>query len=212
VLPNGVDYDSLQESRNHPKPEWYRPGWCHVGVIGYPAALKNQELLLRAVALLRNSHPKVAGIVIGSPGIEENVAYLGRLRKMTAELGLEDHILLLPFERNKKRLFAGLDIVASTSLREGFGRTLIEGMAAHRPVVALKAGGPECVIEDGVTGLLVDKNDPEAFARALATLIEDEALRQDLVRNAARVAQERFSASAVANGYAALMSTLLARN
>jgi glycosyltransferase involved in cell wall biosynthesis len=76
----------------------------------------------------------------------------------------------------------------------------------------LKAGGPEFIIEDGVSGLLVDKNDPEAFARVMTPFIENEAFVRQVVINAARVVRERYSAPVVAEHYGALLSGYSANN
>jgi len=71
---------------------------------------------------------------------------------------------------------------------------ILEAMAAGRPVVATRVGGtPELVI-DGKTGILVERHAPAELARAIASLLRDEALRASLAAGARRHVAERFGA------------------
>ena len=66
-----------------------------------------------------------------------------------------------------------MDIVVHASNREPFGRVLLEAMAAGRPVIAPREGGPLEIVADGETGLLVPPRDPDALAAAMVSLLED---------------------------------------
>jgi glycosyltransferase involved in cell wall biosynthesis len=82
-------------------------------------------------------------------------------------------------------LYAAADVVAVPSvIPDALSRVIVEAMSAARPVVATRVGGtPELVI-DGVTGLLVERGDPEALGDAIARVLEDPALRGTLGENA----------------------------
>lgn len=87
------------------------------------------------------------------------------------------------------------DIVVSLShFAESFGRTVLEAMAAGRPVVCYARGHPQRLIEDGVSGFLVPPDDPNAAAQAVAKLITDQPLRTRIgtqARQRARVLQPK---------------------
>ena len=78
------------------------------------------------------------------------------------------------FRRDVRRILSALDVVVlSSSAPEPFGRVVIEGMAAGKPVVATAAGGVPEIITDGVDGLLVPAKDSKAMARAITWLLSN---------------------------------------
>lgn len=201
IIPNGVDCAELDDVTNVPMPAWRETGALHLAAVGFPSERKNQELLIRAVAKLRKTYPNVRGLIIGSPGSSPDEQYLSFLKRITGELELSDVVRFIPFVEDKRELFSGIDILISTSRREGFGRTIIEAMAAGRPVIARRAGGPENIIEHGVNGLLVSGDDPEELAGAVGSLISDPGLRASLVSNARAECSARYNAQSVAAAY-----------
>lgn len=198
VIPNGVDATLLRDAKSQPRPYWCRPGAIHVATLGYPSEGKNQALLLRSIARLLPRFPNVVGAVIGSAGSDGDVRYQEKLRALVGELGIEKSIVFVPFVEDKRSLFSGIDVLASTSLREGFGRTIVEAMAAGVPVVALRAGGPETIIRHRATGLLVDTNDAELFSDALRSVLAGGEETAAMVQRAREDCERRFSARSTA--------------
>ena len=95
-------------------------------------------------------------------------------------------------------LYALADVVVQPAMwPEPFSRVPLEAAAAGRPVVATRVGGNAEAVEDEVTGLLVEPNDPRALARAIARLLADPARARALGRNAARRVPERFGGDRV---------------
>lgn len=205
TIPNGVDLSELDGPQSA-KPSWYRTGRVHIATIGYPSERKNQALLIKAIGVLKRSGIPVAGIIVGSPGCDGDQRYLESLKLLAHQLDLGQDIIFQPFVDDKRKVFWGVDIMASTATREGFGRTLIEAMAVGCPVVALRAGGPECIIQHEMTGLLVSNNAPEEFAAALKRIIECPTLASRLVENGRRDCRGRYDAGHVASQYFSLFS------
>src|SRR5262249_46060540 len=141
---------------------------------GYPH--KNVAGLLRALALLRRrGHGDVRLVLVGDR--YRAGAELGRLAE---RLGLGEAVVWAGFvgPAELSALYRGAAACAFPSLAEGFGLPPLEAMACGTPVVASDLTAvPEVV---GDAGLLADPRDPEAFAAALARVLEDEALRQRL--------------------------------
>jgi glycosyltransferase involved in cell wall biosynthesis len=79
---------------------------------------------------------------------------------------------------------------------EGFSNAILEYMAAGLPVVATDAGGSAEAIEDGVTGYVVRTRDPEAFARPILRLLNDETLRGELGRRSLERCRDEFEIGA----------------
>ena len=85
-------------------------------------------------------------------------------------------------------------VVVPSVIPDALSRVILEAMAAARPVVATRVGGtPELVI-NAKTGILVDRNAPAQLARAIASLLHDEALRASLGAGARRHVTERLGA------------------
>lgn len=100
-------------------------------------------------------------------------------------------------------------VVAPSVIPDALSRVILEAMAAGRPVVGTRVGGtPELVIE-GKTGLLVERGEPEALARAIETLLGDAALRASLGAGARRHVEERLHADPGLDRLVALYSQVI---
>jgi glycosyltransferase involved in cell wall biosynthesis len=94
-----------------------------------------------------------------------------------------------------------VDIVAHTSTAtEPFGRVVVEGMLAGRPVVATRAGGPREIITHNQTGKLVPPDDPDRLAHALRSLLRNRTAAATMAERGRRAARERFSVAAMHAG------------
>ena len=88
-------------------------------------------------------------------------------------------------------VMAALDLLLVPSWQEPFGRTVIEGMALGRVVLATAAGGPREILEDGVDGRLLAPREPRAWADAAARLLDDRG-EMERIGAAARASAQRF--------------------
>jgi glycosyltransferase involved in cell wall biosynthesis len=101
------------------------------------------------------------------------------------------------------------DVLLLTSDHEGTPNVILEAMASGIPVVATRVGGVEEVVEDGVTGLLADADQPGQLVESLRRLAADRALRREMgLRGRARV-ESRHSPQRVADALRALYSAVL---
>jgi len=96
-------------------------------------------------------------------------------------------------DRTLQELYAGCDFFVAPSRYESFGLVYLEAMAHGKPVIACRAGGPERVVRDGETGLLVPPADPEALAAALLRLAGDGDLRRRMGAEARRMVGEEYA-------------------
>jgi glycosyltransferase involved in cell wall biosynthesis len=128
-----------------------------VGAVGRLVPVKDLGTLLEAVALLDGVHVALVGDGESRLALEDKAA----------ALGLDGRAHFTGWWDDVAGAFAELDVVALSSVNEGTPVALIEALAAARPVVATAVGGVAHVVEDGVTGLLVPKEDPAALAARL---------------------------------------------
>lgn len=113
-------------------------------------------------------------------------------RARSRELGIADAMHFLGWRRDVPDLLRSSDLLAVTSLKEGFGRTITEAMSSELPVVAFDSGAPGEIVVDGRTGLLVSERDPVPFGEAMARILSDPPLRREMGRAGLEVARERF--------------------
>jgi len=97
-----------------------------------------------------------------------------------------------------ERLYDLADVVVHPAVwPEPFSRVLLEAAAFAKPVVGTRIGGTPEAVEDKVTGLLVERNGPQALAQAIVDLLGDEALRRTLGQTAAEVVARKFGPDGV---------------
>jgi glycosyltransferase involved in cell wall biosynthesis len=152
-----------------------------VVAVGRLVPAKGFDVLLEAFAALPDalSHWRLA--ILGE-GPER-----ARLTELASKLGIADRIWLPGWVAEPGDTWAGASVFALTSRYEGFPNALIEAMACGLPVVATACTGPAAIISHEVDGLLVAIDSAAELSAALMRLMNDEALRNRLGRNAAAV-------------------------
>ena len=103
------------------------------------------------------------------------------LKAHCTRLGLDDRVRFLGWRNDRGALLAASTFVAFPSRYEPFGTVTVDAWAASRPLVAADAVGPAAYVVDGVNGLLIPKNDPDALATAMRRVIEEPGLADRLV-------------------------------
>ena len=157
---------------------------------------KGQQVLLEALAALPGVHALFVGAALfGEEEFERSQ------HEQAKRLGVSDRTHFLGFRADIAPLMrASNAIVHASILPEPFGRVVVEGMLAGRPVVATRAGGVPEILTDGDTGLLVPPNNPAALALALRQLHENPALAREIAERGQRHAQQHFTVQAMVSG------------
>lgn len=159
-----------------------------VGSFSRLARWKGQFVLLDAMVLNPDTH----AVFVGAPLFGEEL-YEAELREHVVRNGLEGRVHFLGFQHDVVACMVAVDVVVHTSIApEPFGRVIVEGMLARRPVVAAAAGGVLEIVDDGVNGLLCAPGDAVALASALAKLHGDHGLRMRLATNGYETARTKF--------------------
>jgi glycosyltransferase involved in cell wall biosynthesis len=162
-----------------------------LGVVCELRAQKALEVLFEAAALLLAEFPTLKVLVAGD-GPER-----ARLEEVARRLGVADTVLFLGIRRDVPAVLAAVDVAVLSSDYEGSPLSVMEYMAAAKPVVSTRVGGvPELVRED-VHGLLVEPRDPEALAEAVTRLLRDPALAKRLGAEGRQRQQREFSLEAM---------------
>ncbi len=140
-----------------------------IGVFGRLAPWKGQDVFISAIAQL----PGAVGVIAGEALFGED-EYVALLHRQVAALGLEQRIHFLGFRKDIPALMRAMDVIVhSSTAPEPFGRVVVEGMLAGRPVVASAAGGVLEIIEHGKTGWLYEPGNAIALAETLHDVLEN---------------------------------------
>jgi glycosyltransferase involved in cell wall biosynthesis len=144
-----------------------------VGIVGRVVPWKGQHVFLEAIRLAAETTPNLRGLIIGDAA-PTDAAFKAELLALIEQLGIADRVHFLGWRSDVPRLLSTMDILVHASLEpEPFGRVLIEGMAASKPVVASNSGACPEIIQDGVSGVLVPPGDPAALAAAITGLLSN---------------------------------------
>jgi glycosyltransferase involved in cell wall biosynthesis len=148
-----------------------------VGIVGHIQSWKGQDLVVQAMAQLRDRHPELRCLIVG--GVHRQGAeYAERMRQRIVDEKLEERVILTGARRDVAACLDAMDVAIHSSTNpEPFGRVLIEAMALGRPLIAPREGGPLEIVVDGETGVLVPPRDAGALADAIDRLVADPALR-----------------------------------
>ena len=174
-----------------------------VGSVGRLDRVKGYDQLVEASVLVLQERPD-AWFVVAGDGDERRT-----LENQAHRLGVAERWRFLGWQEDLEPLYHSFDLSVLPSRNEGMGRAAVEALACGRPVVATAVGGVPSVVEDGVTGLLVPPEDPQALARAILQLLEDETARRRMGEAGPQWVRERFSCQAMLDGIEHVYSQIL---
>lgn len=139
-------------------------------VVGTVANLRGPKAypdLLAAARRVLDERPDVRFVAVGQGPLEDQI------RRLHAELGLDDRFLLLGYRTDAVRVLSGYDIFCLASHHEGLPVALMEALVIGMPIVATAVGGVAEVVSDGEEGVLVPPAQPDRLADALLDLARD---------------------------------------
>jgi teichuronic acid biosynthesis glycosyltransferase TuaC len=167
VIPVGVDTDLFRPTDAGREQD-------RILFVGFVNYMKGVDVLLEAVAILRDRRAPGRLEVIGGSFYRNTRKQEESLRRRAVELGLEDRVTFVGRRppADVARRMAESAVLVLPSRAESFGATLVEALACGTPVVATRCGGPEDIVTPDV-GELVPVGDAEALAGALSRSLAD---------------------------------------
>ncbi len=209
---NGVDTEKFYPvSQKTSLPDCdllFNSEFIYIGSVGRMHGVKDQLTLVRAFIRLLEKQPELKAnvrlIIIGDGPLRDQAIRLLE-SKAVAELAW------LPGQRNDiADIMRRLDIFVLPSKAEGISNTILEAMATGLPIVATRVGGNPELIDEGQTGLLVEKENNEAMANALLDYVNDPVKRQRHGQQALEKVQKQYSLQVMVDNYAAVYDAVSA--
>lgn len=156
---------------------------------------KGHSDAIDALRLIVKSFPNARLLIVG----DGDQDYKACLKIKADHAGVRSNLVFEGYTENLNELIASADIFLMCSRNEAFGRVTVEAMSTGCPVIGLNSGGTSEIIEDGVSGVLYEPNDPADLAGKAIKLIQDKNLRKE-ISLASNRRSDKFSVEAAVYG------------
>ena len=150
-------------------------------------AVKDHPTFLRAAARVRAAIPDAAFVIAGEGKL------MPGLRELAADLNLKDDVFFIGRCEKVAELLSVSDVCALSSTAEGFSNSILEYMAAARPVVVTDVGGAREAVTEGETGYIVPPGDDQQMAERMIELLREPTRARAMGERGKSIVEERFS-------------------
>lgn len=190
VIPNGIDANKfkIETDKKRIKVQLGIPEETNVvGTVARLAPQKNLETFLKGASILLSTMPELMFIIVGDGPLKK------QLQDRATELGIKNKVIFTGYRSDIPEILHIMDVFALSSWTEGLPITVLEAMAAEKPVVATRVGGTPEIIKDGLTGLLVEPYDAEGLAEGLVRILSNHLLADALGTAARKSVVENYT-------------------
>lgn len=200
LIPNGVDMEEFEGAGPTNGPFRFL-------FVGRHVHQKGLDVLVKAVALLRKEGGPAFGVEIAGDG-----PVTDKIRKMSEQLHVGDAIHFLgPLSRDRLReAYRRADAFVLPSRYEGLPIALLEAWSAALPVIATSVGGIPDLAGHG-NAILVPPEDPDALCQAMARILNDPSMREQMGRTGRDLVRRDYTWDAIADRYEALYRRCMSR-
>ncbi len=208
VIYNGIDFTRYEPGAAVQLKGQYREGLgipkddFVIGSIARLAEEKDHPTLLKAVKILLEERLPVTCVLVGDGDQRK------KLEALAEQFKIRDHVTFLGFREDIPQLLNLFDVFVLATHMEGVSMTLLEAMAASKPIVASKVGGNPEVVKDDVTGFLVAPQEEQHLAKAIKYLLKDPILRQKMGQAGRRRVEEKFNIKRMIREYQKIYESL----
>ncbi|MSR78022.1 MAG: glycosyltransferase family 1 protein [Candidatus Omnitrophica bacterium] len=207
---NAVDIDDLDlayhkhDSEQIRKNYGFKPKDPVLGVIARLVQDKGHEYLIRAIPGLQKRFPNIRVLIVGEGRQRMH------LEALSKELGIQNHVIFTGNLTDITYAMAAMDIfVLPATWREGFGLSIIEAMTCGKPVVVTNIWALNTLIQNRITGLMIEPSQTEPIIQAVTELLTDSALKDRLIVAGREMVEKLFSIHRMAREIQALYQSVL---
>lgn len=176
--------------------------------VGHVRRIKGMDILIRAASQVCQKEPRTVFLIAGKP---HEMDHYQELRKLSESLNLQENVRFLGACDHIPSLLRSSDIFCLLSHSEGFSNAVLEAMACGLPCVVTSVGGNPEAVEEGRSGYLVAKEDPDAAADRILRLLQDPPMAARMGQEGLRIIREKFTADAMIQKLTGFYETLLQR-
>lgn len=184
-----------------------------IGIVGRLVPIKNHKLFLEGIKYVKeNSSKKIRAFIVGDGESRVDIEnFCKELRIDYTDYTKEKRKATVTFTswiKDVDEVYAGIDLVAMTSLNEGTPVSLIEAQASNRPIITTNTGGIENIVSPS-TAILTKNGSARDFSHKLLSIVEDSDLLEKLGRNGWDFVSEKFHYTRLVNDMKTLYDKLL---
>ncbi|OFX47875.1 MAG: hypothetical protein A2046_02865 [Bacteroidetes bacterium GWA2_30_7] len=219
VIPLGFDLSRFQINMDSKRKQFREEYQLNnneiaIGIVGRLVPVKNHNLFLNAIKnLTEKTNRPIRAFIIGDGECRKDIeAKASALSLDFTDYTFNKRKATLTFTswiKDVDYVYAGVDIVALTSLNEGTPVSLIEAQASNKPIVTTNTGGIENIVIPDKTALLCNNGDLEDFTNKLLQLVNDDNLRNSLSENGWNQVKDKFHFERLTNDMKNLYYKLL---
>lgn len=194
VIPTGIDIERFNPDAVSAVPREelnVAPDAQIVGTVAILRRKKGHHTLLDAIPAVLKEFPKAVFLFAGD-GPQR-----GNIEKKIAELGIDRNVKLLGLRKDVPEILKTIDLFVLPTLQEALGTSFLEAMAMRKPVIGTNIGGVPEVIQNGVSGVLVEPENPTMLAKAIVSLLKDKQKMSDMGNMGGKMVEERYSVEAM---------------
>jgi len=205
VIYNGTDLQARTDCEPTLRQELGVGDRTIVGTVGRLETQKGLEFFISAAHEVLTEFPNVLFVVAGEGSLRS------KFESMISDLGLAGSVLLLGRRTDMAGVYSSLDLFVLASIDEGMPMTILEALAARRPVVATRVGAVDKLVIPERTGLLTEPRDVPGLRDAILRCLRDPAFALDLSRNGEEHVRTSFSSENMARSYVHVYRQVLGR-
>lgn len=199
IIPNGIDlseYADLPPKGSFKKKLSLGNNEKIILFLGRIHRIKGVDILIKAFASISRELENVKLVVAGPDD-----GYLHEARALARTLGISDKIAFVGslYGVNKLEAYVDADFLVVPSLYEIFGIVILEAYACRKPVIASRVIGPQELVLDGQTGILVNPGEINELTDAMKLLLYDESKTRNMGMNARQFVTENFDIEKIVN-------------
>lgn len=202
VIHNGIDLNLFAPRPNRDVRSLYSipEESLLLGAVGNVRPAKSYEVLMHALAFVRSSGLDARLLIAG-----DERSPLGKtMLQLRSELDLDNVVHFIGFVDDVPHFLNGIDLFVLSSRSEGFSLATVQALAVGLPVIATRCGGPEEIVQDNFSGLLVPTEAPDEIARAILSLAHSPTERRRLAAAGRDRVAHSFSLTGMISQYESL--------
>jgi glycosyltransferase involved in cell wall biosynthesis len=181
-----------------------------VGIVANICPGKGQEHFLEAATVIKRRYPSAKFLVVGGK-LDNRRKFWSALMQQTARLGLGRDVFFTGRRSDVPQLLQAMTVFVQASESEACPMAVLEASASGLPVVATKVGGTPELVQDGVTGILIEPRNPKQIADAVLRLLDSPEMATRMGRAGADFMRQHFSLDACAEAHARMYNAILSR-
>ena len=206
TIHNGVDLNQFNSANGVKNGNGIKKNGAMVGMVARLWEQKAPQDYIAAIPKVVDKIPDAKFLVIGDGPLETE------LKKMSANLGIEENVQFLGWRQDIKDLLKIIDVVVLPSLWEGLPVAILEAMALSKPVVATNIKGNNELVVHGETGYLVEPGNPEEISSYVLKLLNDQPLAKKMGRLGYSRVKAKFALNKIVEQTSSLYEKLLSSN